>query len=333
MNKRSEKITEFLKQMAEYASSPEIEFNNKFVYAQLAGFGETNLNCHYDLIRHFRNKDAMQVYYSEKFGDNFIILKHGNFATEDAIKLYIPFNAEKISSCSQALFDYIKDLGIPHQSKVAKRFRHDDIVIRVASLEDAKKIVDYVNLMPYLRENLDIINPFIIDDNGIGLAKDGHYSYNSIVSRLIAEYIDVMVKEDYTEDISAVDFANFVHAKKEKNTDHELDTIYDLVEISTKDHTDFYDFASYIIKTQTPKEIQEEKPLTDAEVDDIELYEEILRNAAETQYKKYGYNRLVASFEMYYKGNPMAITRDNNARQSLLNNIPYFGIPLPHSLF
>jgi hypothetical protein len=29
----------------------------------------------------------------------------------------------------------------------------------------------------------------------------------------------------------------------------------------------------------------------------------------------------------------MAITRDNNARQSLLNNIPYFGIPLPHSLF
>ena len=107
------------------------------------------------------------------------------------------------------LFDFISVNNISHVSKIGKRIRFDDIVIRVADESDARMILDFVKNNRYMQEGLLKPNPFAFSKDGIALACDGNISYNNVISLLINNYI----VDKKGKDLNAIgfeDFYNFV---------------------------------------------------------------------------------------------------------------------------
>ena len=106
--------------------------------------------------------------------------------------MYVPLDQAHLQKGADYIFDFISKNGIEHQSKIARMIRNDDIVIRVNTKEDAEKVMEYIHSNPYIMEGLMRVNPFLANNNGIGLAMDNNFSYNDTVCEAIAGYYNYL---------------------------------------------------------------------------------------------------------------------------------------------
>ena len=143
--------------------------------------------------------------------EHFLILSIGNPMSERGtyIKMYISIDSEHIKDGVKKLFEFMDKNSIEHVSKVADEMRSDGITIRLKGddYSSAKKIIEYVNSEPYIKEGLLKCNPFIPSINGIGLIDETDTSYNGIISKQIFTYINNKIKKGAKiETVRADDF-------------------------------------------------------------------------------------------------------------------------------
>ena len=123
----------------------------------------------------------------------FTFFTKGEIPAEVLIKLYIPLDKKHVAKGSKMIFEYIKSLGIEHESKVADDVRNDNVVVRLRKkdVRYAMDIINFVTTNKYLSKGLNKTNPFVPTINGIGYIEEVgiEYSYNTCLEKYLDNYI------------------------------------------------------------------------------------------------------------------------------------------------
>ena len=161
---------------------------------------------------YYRNNPDIDVFVSHnwKYFCQFISKNPTASASPDHIKVYLPLDEKHIEIGTKLIFDFLTANNISHHSKVGKKIRFDNIVIRLAKKEDADSLLEFVKGNSYLQEGLIEPNPFAFQKDGIALACDGDESYNATVSDMIALYIADCKEKNRLSKVDHHDFYNFI---------------------------------------------------------------------------------------------------------------------------
>ena len=112
------------------------------------------------------------------------------------IKIYIPLRKEHLEENVNKIIMFMAKNNIIHRSKLAKKVRVDDLVLRVRDKNDANKVINYINsAIP--KEDLYECNPFCVNEGNVGLTMDRYMSYNEILSKYLCLYMsDIYYKNE-----------------------------------------------------------------------------------------------------------------------------------------
>ena len=236
MQERYERIDQFLKFWRDIClENSDIYIHKDDIYSKLIRLGvdyekdyNVDLKDMFDRwIKYYDNNPNIMVFNSpnRQYFCQFKSRDNKVFQSTNHIKIYIPLDYEHIEKGAIELFNFIAANNISHVSKIGKRIRFDDIVIRVADENDAKKILDFVKNNEYIQEGLLKPNPFAFSHDGIALACDGRISYNNVISHLINAYIIEKRGRDLNE-IGFNDFYSFVIDIYNKEFNFNQDNIF-----------------------------------------------------------------------------------------------------------
>lgn len=302
------KMQQFLEEMAIFLKSnpPEV-FNSHFIYSNLAidsskkatgnDIGEMfDIWCNNN---HFSN---INVFVDPKYPYFCQFISKNYNPSEKEIKLYIPLDEDHILAGAFDIFGFLDKKKINHQSKIAKRVRTDDLIVRTDSINSALDIIEYVRNNKYLRDGLIATNPFLINYNGVGVAIDGRYSYNEQLSKLIYSYLteEYSKSKNFIPDISL--FNKFVKEKYNLLTDNNLQTIYKIIGKTTGKNSTIRDIVDISNHNGEDKALEYKKS--------------VLLNASLNNIEKYGAEQLKEALiysDAFYNG----FTRDGDARNQM----------------
>lgn len=305
-------MNEFLELIKTYLKSNPTLINDNldnFLYTQLIYFNMGHNQQPFQDVQHFfgswieRNRfnPNLNTFVNPKwpYFCQFVYSKE-MFDPDNAIKLYIPLDELHLYEGANRLFDFIATHKIEHNSKIGRRVRNDNIVVRVANLNDAEKIINFVQNEPFIKEGLMNVNPFTINVGGVGVAKDGRYSYNDQLCKKIAELIRILVVNDRLDDLNIKSLQTYLEQLTYEAED--LKVINDLQKnIISGEKIGLNEFKNIINGVQISN-----------------ISDRVLRNAVITTFNKYGLNHAIAAIERYsYNGNAVGFTRDNNMRSDL----------------
>ncbi len=307
-------IQYFINMIGEFAkSNPDKEIDKNFIYSQLMGFNIKNNQLPYYSISHefenwkyrYNNNPNIKVFEVDK--RSFLWFANGKIKGNE-VKLYIPMDYNHIKEGANQLFDFIASTGIEHQSKIANKIRNDNLVVRVNSLEDAEKIIEFVKNNSYIQEGLIKTNPFLTNFNGVGLAMDNNYSYNSTVCEILSNFINYL-KQHNRFDLLTVDNLNqYIKNSITNIQDLELKDIYTLLSKTTDKNFKLQDFVSHADNKLIDRYTSDRKRITDPKY----YLEESIKITKQTHPK----NCETAILE-YLKGNSNYFTNTNRVRDGL----------------
>lgn len=217
------KINEFLSFWKQIIiENPNLDFKKidmtRTIYHYLIKLGvneeekEIKTNNFFDeWIKYFKDKNNINVFVSPNW-KYFCQFTNGNVDNLDNfIKLYIPTNYNHLFKTAIELFNYLNENNISHLSKIGSEIRFDNIVIRLTNIEDAKKVVNFINSNPYIKEGLIKCNPFANSIDNISMVSDGYLSYNRVISTYIRLFLDNMKDNNSVNDINSDTFINFIN--------------------------------------------------------------------------------------------------------------------------
>ena len=318
---------QFLNMIKEFAiSNPDKEITSNFIYSNLA---------HYKInLDNIQNTRPLFNYWQEIFKINnnvdvfedsrmksFCFFTNGRIRGNE-IKIYIPLDINHLKEGAYQLFNFIASTGMEHQSKIADRIRSDNVVIRVNNLDDANKIINYVENNDYIKKGMLQINPFLPNYNGIGLTMDNNYSYNSNVADLICDFINELKKRNNLNACNVDNFHNYVGTRVPTMQDEDQKDICILIHSVTSPNFKINDFIEHVNYKMLDKYNGRER-ITNPKI----YFEE----AVKTTYGVHPENAKVAISE-YLKGNPNYFTNVNRSRESLIKHVsPGDLIPLMRS--
>lgn len=306
-----EKVKELFKK---HSDLPEDKFYN-YVYTELirlniSNYDKTTLLSYEftDWSRDFKDSKNIRAFY-DMHHETFYQFKnrYDELKTKTAIKLYIPMDTDHIYEGVKQLFTYIDNEDIPNASKIRNKITMDNVVIRVNTIEEAEKIINYVNNNEYIKEGLIEPNPFLISKDNIGMALDGNTtSYNGVLSRYITEYI--YKNKDNIDNINISNFKDYLEliSKDNMGIKAEEEKIIQLALKSVNDNSNNYDnFKDHVKRVKTIYDIDRK---------------EILDNALRVLIDKYGSKQAEDSLREYIKtGNINKFSRDENTRQEIVD--------------
>ena len=244
-------IQYFIQMIGEFAvSNPDKEIDKNFIYSQLMGFNIKNEQLPYYSISHefenwrvrYNNNPNINAFEVEK--RPFLWFSNGKLKGNE-IKLYIPLDYNHIKDGANQLFDFIASLGIEHQSKIANKIRNDNLVVRVNTLEDAEKIIEFVKNNNYIQEGLIKTNPFLTNYSGVGLAMDNNYSYNSTICQILSDFINYLKKYNRFDLLTVDNLNQYIKNSIPNIQDLELKDIYTLLSKTTDRNFKLEDFVNH----------------------------------------------------------------------------------------
>lgn len=303
---------DMIKQFAIY--NPDKEIKQNFVYSQLIGFNVKNESGPYKDVSsyfnywldYYQKNNNINVYHLKE-RKCFLWFINGKIRGNE-IKLYIPLDINHIHEGAKELFDFISSTNIEHQSKIASIIRNDNIVIRVNKMEDAQTIINYVQNNKYLQEGLMNVNPFLPNCDGIGLAMDNSYSFNSTVADSICEFLKILRDKNRLDLFTVEGLNQYIQTKIPTIQDEDLKDIYKLMYKTTSKQFILQDFVSHANNKLSDKYTSERERI----LDPVYYFEQAVINT----YKKYPQNIETAILE-YLKGNPNYFTNDEKSRDGL----------------
>ena len=276
-------IDEFLKYYAKiYKQNPELPILRDTIYHGLMTYGlkeeekqDKSIKYMFNKwIEHYKNTNL--IVYESELQKRFLQFHSSNGRnSEDYVKIYVTFAKEDMESCVMQIFDFIGQNKFETYSKVSDVIRSDAIVLRMANINDAKKVINFINTNPYLSSKARKTNPFLIKNGVVGLASDRDLSYNSTIAFLITKYYksvsnydnvnyenfklfaqnyynDVFINQTRLEEF--MHETEFISNKKRFNSEGEILAnyyeIFKLINISFNEHTNLNDFYNHIAMVQ-----------------------------------------------------------------------------------
>jgi len=222
--------------LAEYAKTNNTNNNfHEVIYKYLRCYNignEANLeikNNFSNWINRYQNKKTKCVNTSNHpYWCQFINEKYNNqvIKESDPVKLYIPLKSEYIYEGVNRIFDFCEQNDIIHQSKVAATMRNDNVVLRIKEINDAIKVINFVNSDEYLKHGSLKPNPFCFNVGNVGLAIDNKNSYNDNFSRYLSNYINYKKQKNNLYNVSIQDFFDFVACNRLPDNNTREDIIY-----------------------------------------------------------------------------------------------------------
>ena len=298
----------YIKELSIYNPSKMITSN--FVYSNLVRFNINNPGM--NVGRYYNNwkkryQNNPNINVVQTNNTSFLYFKKGRLSGNE-IKLYIPLKFDYLEQGANQIFDFISNQKIEHESKIAVKIRNDNLVVRVNSLEDAQKIVNFVSSNLYLMNGLANINPFLPNWNGIGVAMDNKYSYNSIVSEVVCDFFNELKINNSLEKFTVEELNKFIKNKINSIRDLDKRDIYSLISKTTEPNFKIQDFFQHANYKLIDKYDTDRKRITDPSF--------YLEEAIRITEKYYPNNSKQAILE-YLKGNSQLFTRKENVRHGL----------------
>ncbi len=233
INEREQEINAFLFNLMNYAKKNQLDDDfYKIIYKYMRSYNlgdEQNLDIKNRFIlwiNRFQSQKTTCIntekwsYWCQFINEQY---QGQTLKESDPVKLYIPLKSSHIYNGVNKIFDFCEQNNIIHQSKVASKMRNDNVVLRIKNIDDAVKVINFVNNDPYLKEGHLNPNPFCFQEGFVGLAIDNYNSYNDTVAKLLAAYIKQ--KKSYNNfNVSADDFYDFV-----TNYHHSYNTKQDMI--------------------------------------------------------------------------------------------------------
>lgn len=355
------KIDEFLKYYAKiYKQNPGLPILRDTIYHGLMTYDlndeeKQNGSIKYmftNWIEHYKNTNL--IVYQSELQKRFLQFHSSNGRnSEDYVKIYITFSKEDMELSVMNIFDFINQNNYETYSKVSDVIRSDAVVLRMANINEAKKVISFINNDPYLSKKARKINPFLIKDGVVGIASDRDLSYNSTIAFLITKYYKSVSNYDnvnyenfklfthnyyndvFTNQTRLEEFmheAEFLSNKKRFNSEGELLAnyyeIFKLINMSLNKHINLTDFYNQIAKAQnesTFKRLTKYFNVSIQNINDKKVSNNINKKDLLDQYIMYALKKYNSSFETinclksYLNGNQKAITRDKNFRINFTN--------------
>lgn len=226
ISNRYKRMEEFIQRWRQIAlENPNISFDDvaihNAIYSDLVRFGVSENERRYDLskegvfqrwIEDFSSVSNIDVFVADdwQYFCQFINRKNEVVGpNKEAIKVYIPLDRMHVEYGAKMIFSFLARNNIAHASKIGKNIRFDDIVVRVSSLEDASKLLNFVDSVPYLKEGMIEPNPFAFNNQSIALVCDRKLSYNSTISSLISAYLSQKKSNNDLGGVCLTDFVKF----------------------------------------------------------------------------------------------------------------------------
>ncbi len=354
------RINEMLRDWAElYRSNPDKEFSDKHFYHRLIFQGvksqdrAINLGLHPSTVDPNYRKALGKLsplchpnspfnnwiqYYSDSPQTSCFVASNWTYfcqfiskdnqarMSREHIKVYIPLDAQHIEFGAKIIFDFLEKNHISHVSKIGREIRFDDVVVRLVNPEDAKKLIQFVNSVPYLQEGLIKANPFAFEQNGIAMAVDGRLSYNQTISILLKNYMDYKKYSRSLNNVSADDFYAFVRKLyMDQFITHRNDRLQQIFDWKEDQEKNYREVIALIIRVQDPKftfkdyiehyercaniEMLSEQKITDTN--------RLLLEALQAMTLRWGTNGTRSVRTYYVTGDSSYITSKNNLRDRM----------------
>lgn len=226
-----EKVYNLLKNFRDYLiNNPHSELSEEIIYKELIYMGVYNSrNLSIEplfkrWISFFDNLENLDVFVSEENkyycqfeNKNYFFSKYNNH-----LKVYVPLDCEHIEYGVKLIFEFLRLFNISHCSKVGKKIRNDNIVIRLTNKDDLNKLLHFIKNNNYIQEGLIKNNPFAFNEDGISMVYDGCLSYNSVIASYIFLYLKYKKKINELNNINVDDFYNFILSYYKNNFENEL---------------------------------------------------------------------------------------------------------------
>ena len=222
MSNKYNQIDSFLKIFRDIAlENPQISFLSNdakdMIYGQLIRLNVSKEDRRYDVsnehfydwIKRYQNVENINCFIDPDWS-YFCQFQNGYWSTNEHIKVYIPLDSKHIKEGANLIFDFLAKNNVTHISKIGKKIRFDDIVIRLTNEQDARNLIEFVKQNSYINEGLILPNPFAYNKDGLALACDGEISYNSTIARCISIYIHEKKQIQRLNEVSVNDFYNFL---------------------------------------------------------------------------------------------------------------------------
>ena len=283
-------------------------------------------------IDYFKNKKNINVFISPTWQYFCQFINGDVYKMNNYIKLYIPVDYNHLYRSGIEIFDFLEKNNISHLSKIGQEIRFDNIIVRLTNINDAKRLINFVNNNSYIQEGLIMPNPFSFNINNIAITSDGNISYNRIICAYIRLYLSYMKDNNLIQEINAISFITFIknlYQSKINNITNnnelftqfelhnnkeliDLKNITELIISSYKDYSleDFNGFYNKIIsKEQTNYELEDELEIN-------KLLLKALEIMSNKEDKKTAIQRITRLLET---DNYNYITNEKNLRYQLLN--------------
>lgn len=318
--------------------------NPDMVYANLIRLGIRIVNSRYinnnflDWIETFKETANINVFVSDnwQYFCQFVNDDYNVITQYNMIKMYIPVDDAHISEAAKRIFGFMAQNKMIHHSKIAKKVRFDDIVIRVSDEENAKKIEEFVMNDAYIKEGLMKPNPFAFNNGYISYAWDGELSFNMVVASYISGYINELKNNNKLDTVSykgLVTYIGKIYDAVFKEGKYKDDYI-DAMKVEEEYQLDNYQKVTELLlhslmpgkTTEDFFKVYNDIVLEDNKEKDTKTYisewqKENWNRIYEFLVKKYGYEETnIRIFKFLETGNYNLFTRENNIRSYLVNN-------------
>ncbi len=318
--------------------------NPDMVYANLIRLGRRVINSRYinnnflDWIETFKETANINVFEGDYCQDfcKFVNDDYNVITPYNMIKMYIPVDDAHISEAAKRIFGFMAQNKMIHHSKIAKKVRFDDIVIRVSDEENAKKIEEFVMNDAYIKEGLMKPNPFAFNNGYISYAWDGELSFNMVVASYISGYINELKNNNKLDTVSykgLVTYIGKIYDAVFKEGKYKDDYI-DAMKVEEEYQLDNYQKVTELLlhslmpgkTTEDFFKVYNDIVLEDNKEKDTKTYisewqKENWNRIYEFLVKKYGYEETnIRIFKFLETGNYNLFTRENNIRSYLVNN-------------
>lgn len=215
---RAKEMDEFLKWFAKlYYQNPNYPISKNMLYSYLATYGlsqselqDRNIEANFEIWQnHYKNNPNLHVFYTEK-QPGFLQFQSYTDMGFHQVKLYLSFSKEHMEDCVNTIFSYIASQNMKTFSKVANKVRSDSVVLRMTNIEDALKVIQYINSVPSLNMYAKQTNPFIMRVGKVGVAYDNRISYNETLALLLEQYFLKCRQDNNLKKVSRKHFLNYV---------------------------------------------------------------------------------------------------------------------------
>ena len=240
----------------------------------------------------------------------------------DGITLNISLDSRHIGQGVKLIFDYLSSKNIVHSAIIRESIRTDGIVIRLANMEDAKKLHEFISSSRYLQDGMLPVNSFYPSNNKIGYTYNVSTSYDIIVSQMIANYINRMHELGATlNNIYIGSFDQYINTfLQDKNNISELPYIGQSKE-KQKDAILILELLKNSLSTNDINKLFTSNVSEDKE----ELFKELILTTLKKYPKGFDDNDPELSgldYIMHFlRGNINGVPRDNNLRDRVKNNL------------